>query len=130
MAALCGAHEKKDNHERESGAHRNMEEKVSHDFHVGERVIASRPVSGRPTRQKGTIRFIGQTHFGEGSWYGIELTGKSRTKGKNDGSVQGRRYFHCEPLSGVFVRETALEAAPLTAESDPFSHWFARSLRV
>lgn len=49
----------------------------------------------------GTIRYIGTTEFGEGTWLGVEL----RTpKGKNDGSVQGRHYFNCKPDHGLLVR--------------------------
>ena len=59
------------------------------------------------------IRFIGTTHFSDGSWVGIELEDGS---GKNDGSVLGERYFACAPKMGMFVRPTAisqiLQAAP------------------
>ncbi|KAK7487524.1 hypothetical protein BaRGS_00021226 [Batillaria attramentaria] len=49
----------------------------------------------------GTIRYIGPTDFGDGTWLGVEL----RTpKGKNDGSVQGKRYFSCKPDHGLLVR--------------------------
>ena len=49
----------------------------------------------------GTIRFVGQTAFAAGDWVGIELDDDS---GKNDGSVQGERYFDCPMGSGMFVR--------------------------
>jgi dynactin 1 len=49
----------------------------------------------------GFIRFIGQTGFAVGDWVGIELDDGS---GKNDGSVQGERYFECPMGSGMFVR--------------------------
>ncbi|KAH8811580.1 dynein associated protein-domain-containing protein [Xylogone sp. PMI_703] len=51
----------------------------------------------------GTIRFLGQTHFATGDWVGVELEGGG---GKNDGSVQGERYFECEMGRGMFVRPT------------------------
>ncbi|KAK0652073.1 dynactin [Cercophora newfieldiana] len=48
-----------------------------------------------------TIRFIGQTGFAVGDWVGVELDDGS---GKNDGSVQGERYFDCDMGFGMFVR--------------------------
>jgi len=49
----------------------------------------------------GVVRYIGPAEFGEGVWVGVEL----RTpKGKNDGSVQERRYFTCKPDHGLLVR--------------------------
>ena len=49
----------------------------------------------------GTIKYIGPTEFAEGTWIGVEL----RTpKGKNDGTVQGKRYFSCKPNYGLIVR--------------------------
>eukprot|EP00746_Dinoflagellata_sp_MGD_P143747 gnl/MRDRNA2_/MRDRNA2_76540_c0_seq2.p1 gnl/MRDRNA2_/MRDRNA2_76540_c0~~gnl/MRDRNA2_/MRDRNA2_76540_c0_seq2.p1 ORF type:complete len:2413 (+),score=413.30 gnl/MRDRNA2_/MRDRNA2_76540_c0_seq2:124-7362(+) len=49
---------------------------------------------------KGTVRFSGTTAFSEGTWIGIELDEKA---GKNDGTVKGKRYFHCKPGHGVFM---------------------------
>ncbi|XP_055016158.1 CAP-Gly domain-containing linker protein 4 isoform X1 [Boleophthalmus pectinirostris] len=47
------------------------------------------------------IRYLGTADFAPGLWLGLEL----RTpKGKNDGSVDGRRYFTCRPGYGVLVR--------------------------
>lgn len=58
------------------------------------------------TRGKsGVVRFIGPTDFAEGVWVGVELDSPD---GKNDGSVQGVRYFTCrhqeEGQFGLFVR--------------------------
>ena len=49
-----------------------------------------------------TVRYVGQPHFAAGDWVGIELGDES---GKNDGSVQGERYFECDMGSGD-VRST------------------------
>lgn len=59
-----------------------------------------------------TVRYIGQPHFAAGEWVGVELEDDS---GKNDGSVQGERYFECDMGRGMFVRPTAVtvvEQAP------------------
>lgn len=61
----------------------------------------------------GVVRHYGATRFAEGIWVGLELSGPT---GKNDGSVQGHRYFTCKPAHGSFVREAAivrlLDSAP------------------
>ncbi|KAH7015318.1 dynein associated protein-domain-containing protein [Ilyonectria destructans] len=75
------------------------------DFKPGQTVQLS---DGR----KGTVRFAGPTHFQVGEWVGIELDEKT---GKNDGSVQGERYFDCPTGYGMFVKPmmaTILAQAP------------------
>uniref|UniRef100_A0A8C6X014 Si:dkeyp-47f9.4 n=1 Tax=Neogobius melanostomus TaxID=47308 RepID=A0A8C6X014_9GOBI len=47
------------------------------------------------------IRYLGTADFAPGLWLGLELRS---AKGKNDGSVGGRRYFSCRPGYGVLVR--------------------------
>ena len=51
------------------------------------------------------VRFIGQPHFATGDWVGVELEDDS---GKNDGSVQGERYFDCQMGRGMFLRPSAV----------------------
>eukprot|EP00917_Polyrhabdina_sp_WS-2016_P029501 GHVP01062894.1.p1 GENE.GHVP01062894.1~~GHVP01062894.1.p1 ORF type:complete len:395 (+),score=95.70 GHVP01062894.1:986-2170(+) len=48
----------------------------------------------------GILRYYGKTHFRPGNWAGVELNTK---EGKNDGSVDGIRYFSCEDGYGLFV---------------------------
>ena len=55
-----------------------------------------------------TVRFIGTTRFAAGVWVGVELT---RGTGKNDGSVDGERYFQCEAKHGLFLRPSQLSLA-------------------
>lgn len=50
---------------------------------------------------KGEILFVGQTSFSPGVWVGVEL---DEMNGKNDGTVQGKRYFDCQDGYGVFAR--------------------------
>ncbi|RCK62649.1 hypothetical protein Cantr_09500 [Candida viswanathii] len=67
----------------------------------------------------GVIKFIGATNFAPGVWYGIEL---QQPRGKNNGSVQGVKYFDCKQddssFYGVFVREGMLNQVNGTGERD------------
>ncbi|VUZ57584.1 unnamed protein product [Hymenolepis diminuta] len=60
----------------------------------------------------GTIAFIGTTEFATGEWIGLKL---NSPKGKNDGSVNGVRYFECEPNYGLFTRRSGL--VPISVSS-------------
>lgn len=53
--------------------------------------------------QRGTVAYIGNTLFASGKWVGVIL---DEAKGKNDGTVQGKRYFTCEENHGIFVRQS------------------------
>jgi len=50
--------------------------------------------------QIGILRFFGRTKFQDGDWCGIEC---EKAVGKNDGSVDGVRYFRCNPRCGIFA---------------------------
>jgi dynactin 1 len=58
------------------------------------------------------VKFVGATNFSPGEWIGLELEDGT---GKNDGSVQGVRYFDCEMGRGMFVKPgvvTVIKEAP------------------
>ncbi|PCH34381.1 dynactin [Wolfiporia cocos MD-104 SS10] len=63
---------------------------------------------------RGVVRFVGSTSFSAGRWIGIELSGPT---GKNDGTVQGVKYFPCKPGHGMFVRPSQVKI--LAAELAP-----------
>ncbi|XP_035861399.1 kinesin-like protein KIF13B isoform X1 [Sander lucioperca] len=58
--------------------------------------------------KNGTVRYVGPTDFAEGTWVGVELEVPA---GKNDGSVCGKHYFHCNPGYGVLIRPDRVSRA-------------------
>eukprot|EP01135_Chromosphaera_perkinsii_P004717 Nk52_evm28s294 gene=Nk52_evmTU28s294 len=53
--------------------------------------------------RRGIIRYTGPTLFASGKWIGIALF---EAEGKNNGTVQGKAYFECEEMHGIFVRQS------------------------
>lgn len=68
---------------------------------------------------QGVVVYVGEVHFGDGVWVGVQLTGPSIGRGDCDGTYKGRRYFAnvgknngaMAPLSMVHKR-LATEANP------------------
>lgn len=58
------------------------------DFKIGDRVI----IKSSQGSKVGTLRFMGATEFAAGEWCGVEL---DEPRGKNDGSVGGKRLEKC-----------------------------------
>ncbi|XP_062852078.1 dynactin subunit 1 isoform X2 [Trichomycterus rosablanca] len=55
---------------------------------------------------RGIVAYIGTTLFASGKWVGVIL---EEPKGKNDGTVQGKRYFTCVENHGIFVRQSQIQ---------------------
>ena len=66
------------------------------DFQIGQTVELA-------DGQNASVQFVGNTHFAPGDWVGVVF---DEAIGKNDGSVQGQRYFDCPTGHGMFVRPT------------------------
>lgn len=66
------------------------------EFKVGCRVLI------KDKNLEGVVKFIGTTLFAPGKWVGVEL---DEAKGKNNGNVQGKAYFHCPDNHGLMVRQ-------------------------
>ncbi|EDW78125.2 uncharacterized protein Dwil_GK24176, isoform C [Drosophila willistoni] len=77
---------------------------------VGDRVIVSSGFGSRP----GILRYLGETQFAPGNWCGVEL---DEASGKNDGAVDGIRYFECKPKYGVFVPIAKVSLSPSTKKT-------------
>lgn len=78
-------------------------------FEVGDRVL----VDGL---KEGMVGFLGETQFARGLWAGVIL---GVPEGKNDGSVNGMRYFTCEPNHGIFARPIKLELISRAQDETP-----------
>ncbi|XP_037532993.1 dynactin subunit 1 [Nematolebias whitei] len=66
--------------------------------------------------QRGTVAYIGATLFASGKWVGVIL---DEAKGKNDGTVQGKRYFTCEENHGIFVRSSQIQVVDDSGSASP-----------
>ncbi|CAG4988747.1 unnamed protein product [Parnassius apollo] len=75
------------------------------ELRLGDRVIVS---SSRGSKA-GTLRYVGATDFASGVWAGVEL---DDPLGKNDGSVEGKRYFECAPRFGLFAPISKVTKSP------------------
>lgn len=68
------------------------------------RITDSVLVTTAAGKKDGIVRYIGNIVVSPGIWIGVELP---QADGRNDGSIQGIRYFECLPNRGIFVKESA-----------------------
>eukprot|EP00903_Cladosiphon_okamuranus_P009243 g8821.t1 len=82
----------------------------------GDSISVGRRVRVLPKGLPGVCRWVGPTHFSAGVWVGVEL---DSCEGKNDGEVQGSRYFTCAAGHGVFVRPESVTSAKVDCFTTP-----------
>ncbi|KAI8071009.1 hypothetical protein BC940DRAFT_294991 [Gongronella butleri] len=58
-----------------------------------------------PLKTIAYVRYIGPVDWADGEWIGVEL---ERAVGKNDGSVDGHRYFYTGANRGIFLTKDEL----------------------
>ncbi|TDL26723.1 hypothetical protein BD410DRAFT_783837 [Rickenella mellea] len=93
-----------------------METDTPEHITIGSRCEVDIPEDGM--KKRGTVRFVGPTKFGKGGvWVGIEY---DEPLGKNDGSVQGERYFSCRSPYGAFVRPNIVQVGDFPVEELSF----------
>ncbi|XP_011499541.1 PREDICTED: CAP-Gly domain-containing linker protein 2 [Ceratosolen solmsi marchali] len=85
------------------------------ELQIGERVI----VSSSQGSKTGFLRYIGTTEFAPGDWCGVEL---DEPLGKNDGSVNDKRYFECRPKYGLFAPMQKVSRSPSSRRSHCLVH--------
>ncbi|XP_071643677.1 uncharacterized protein Clip-190 isoform X3 [Temnothorax longispinosus] len=77
------------------------------ELRIGDRVI----VSSSQGSKTGVLRYQGTTEFAAGEWCGVEL---DDSIGKNDGSVNDKRYFECLPKHGLFAPVHKVSKSPFS----------------
>ncbi|KAK9762345.1 hypothetical protein K7432_012006 [Basidiobolus ranarum] len=76
-----------------------MYAEIAQDIKTGDRCEVD--IGSGELKRRGTVRFVGETKFKPGVWVGVQY---DEPLGKNDGSVEGERYFECPSNYGAFVR--------------------------
>ncbi|KAK6004070.1 hypothetical protein QM012_008920 [Aureobasidium pullulans] len=73
-----------------------------------------------PGDMYGTVKFVGPVRGKQGKFIGVELASEFAARGKNDGDVDGVRYFDTDiPGAGIFLPVHRAEKRPSPARPRP-----------
>ncbi|KAK7874409.1 hypothetical protein R5R35_001505 [Gryllus longicercus] len=97
--------------EEEKKKEAEAEEAIAKSVKIGDRCEVRVP--SQPVR-RATIMFAGQVEFKGGWWIGVKY---DEPLGKNDGSVNGKRYFECSPKYGGFVKPSNITVGDFPEET-------------
>ena len=81
-------------------------------FKAGQRCEVTLKSKGK---QRGEVKYVGNVSFQPNVWVGIQL---DLPYGKNDGSVEGQKYFECPKNFGVFAKPDTVEVGDFPNEED------------
>ncbi|EDV28120.1 uncharacterized protein TRIADDRAFT_53386 [Trichoplax adhaerens] len=89
-----------------------LERKESERVQVGSRCEVTLDNS---MKRRGVVKFVGKTHFKPGYWVGVQY---DEPYGKNDGSIDGKKYFECPPKYGSFVKPSFVQTGDFPEDLD------------
>jgi len=93
------------------------EKQITANFKIGDRCEIDVPGAGG--KRRGAVTFIGETKFKPDCiWIGVRY---DEPVGKNDGSVEGQRYFECPNKYGGFVKPMYVKVGDYPEEDLEFS---------
>ncbi|KAK0179928.1 hypothetical protein PV327_005625 [Microctonus hyperodae] len=96
--------------EEEQRREQEAEEALIKTLAVGDRCEIEVPTQ---PKRRGTIMYLGTTDFKPGQWVGVKY---DEPLGKNDGSVNGKKYFDCLPKYGSFVKPAQVKKGDFPVE--------------
>ena len=79
---------------------------------VGQRCEVTLKSKGK---QRGEVKFVGNVSFQPNVWIGVQL---DLPYGKNNGTVEGQKYFECPKNFGVFAKPDTVEVGDFPNEED------------